>query len=277
MISCAQQTLKQHRVEGTAIIPKLELLWETDTLLTTVESVIYDAKSNYIYTTNIEGHFMKKDGKGSISKVSLDGTIVERDWISGLHAPTGTAIYKGKLYITDIDRIVEIAIAEKKITRIYDLKGAKALNDIEVKDDGTVYASDTGGDQIFELKDGKVRLVMEGIDTPNGLFFKNDRLLMTSWRTKTVNYLDINTKTIQQISTNIPGPDGIEALEDHGFLVSGFQGFVYFIGNDGIKTLLLDSSQKKIKAADIDYIADKKILLVPTMQNNKVMAYKLVY
>ncbi len=259
----------------TKLIPTLEYLWETDTLLTTVESVIYDSRTNLIYTTNIEGNFWEKDSVGSISKVSLEGKIINRDWISGLNAPTGTGIYKGRLFVTDIDRIVEIDIDQGKIVNSFKVEGAKSLNDIEVTRDGTVYASDTGGNQIFSLKDNIVSRVVDSINTPNGLLEYDKKLLVTCWTPKTLNYFNLQTRELTKLTDSLDGPDGVEAIKGKGFLVSGFNGFIHLVNDKGDKKLLLDSSKEKIRAADIDFIEDKEILLVPTMQNNKVMAYKL--
>ena len=47
----------------------LQLKWETDTLLTTCESVLYDQDQDVLYVSNINGAPDGKDGNGFISKV----------------------------------------------------------------------------------------------------------------------------------------------------------------------------------------------------------------
>jgi len=267
----------QHPVKTSNSTPTLTLLWETDALLTTVESVIYDPVSKHIYTTNINGHFMKKDGNGFISKIDPKGKIVKSHWIKGLDAPTGTGIYQGKLYVTDIDRLIEIDIAQGKILKTYAIEGAKALNDVEVDKDGTVYCSDTGGNQIFALKNGKITCVMANIDTPNGLYADGDRFLVTCWTPKTLNYLDLKTQKITSISGGLAGPDGIEKVDDQHYLVSGFKGLIHLVSKTGQKQLLLDTQEQKVNATDIDYIPSLKMLLVPTFSKNTVRAYSLAY
>ncbi len=253
----------------------LTVLWETDTLLKTVESVIYDAASQFIYTANINGHFMNKDGNGFISKVNLAGEIVAEKWITGLDAPTGLGIYQGKLYTTDIDRIVEIDMAKAAVSNTYAVKGAKAFNDVAVGMDGTVYCSDTGGNQIFALKNGQVVLVKEGIDTPNGLLLDKNRFLVTQWTPRTVSMLDLSSKQLTPFAGGITGTDGLAAIGDGTYLASGFHGLIYHLAADGSKELLLNTSKEQIKAADIDYIISQKTLLIPTMDGNKVMAFKV--
>lgn len=254
---------------------ELTLVWQTDTLLTTVESVIYDSVSNLIYTANINGHFMDKDQNGFISKVNLAGEIVQLKWIIGLDAPTGLGIYQGKLYTTDIDKIVEIDISSGTIEHIYPVEKAVALNDIAIGEDGTVYSSDTGGNQIFALKDGKVTLIKDNIDTPNGLLVQEDQLLVTQWTPRKVSSLDLATQSVTPFAGEIKGPDGLEAYDTNSYLVSGFDGQLYLIRADGKKILCFDTSQDQLKAADIDFIRSKNLILVPTMTGNKIMAYRV--
>src|SRR5688572_23132451 len=58
----------------------LEKKWETDTVLTTCESVLYDKERDVLYVSNINGIPDAKDGNGFISKVSLKGDIIEAQW-----------------------------------------------------------------------------------------------------------------------------------------------------------------------------------------------------
>ncbi|MEM6644664.1 MAG: ATP/GTP-binding protein [Bacteroidota bacterium] len=253
----------------------LTLLWETDSLLTTIESAIYDAESGFIYTTNIEGHFMDKDGVGSISKVSMEGEIVVRDWIAGLNAPTGTAIHDGRLYVTDIDAIVVVDIAAGTVEARHAVEGAVALNDIAVDADGIVYASDTGGNAIYRMRDGQMTALVTDIDTPNGLLPQGDDLLITRWTPQTVDRLSLETLDLAPMGTGIAGPDGLEAVGDGTYLASGFNGLVYHVQADGTKQLLLDTTAEGARAADIDYVPARRLLLVPTMQHNTLRAYRL--
>lgn len=254
--------------------PSLQLVWETDTLLSTVESVIYDASTDLLYTANINGHFMARDGNGFISKVDLKGNIIEQKWIVGLDAPTGLGIHKGRLYTTDINRIVEIDISKGEIIKIYPVDGAEAFNDVAIGKDGSVYCSDTGGNQIFALKAGKVQLTKDNIDTPNGLLVEDNKILVTQWSPKTISSLDLSSQELIPFAHGIEGTDGLEDVGDGTYLASGFFGVIYQLAKDGSKTLLLDTSSQKIKAADIDYIPKKNLLLIPTMDSNKVMAYR---
>ena len=71
------------------------------------------------------------------------------------------------------------------------------------------------------------------------------------------------------------GTDGIENVEGKDFLVSCWGGTVWYVKEDGTKTLLLDTREQKINAADIGYDAKNKIVYVPTFWKNSVVAYQL--
>src|SRR5215467_921955 len=108
-------------------------LWETDTVLKVPESVLFDGANKVLYVSNIDGTDpWGKDGKGSIGKVGTDGKIIKVDWVTGLSAPKGMGIYKGKLYAADIDEIVEIDIAKASISKRIPVQNAQGLNDITI-------------------------------------------------------------------------------------------------------------------------------------------------
>jgi len=253
----------------------LPLLWETDTLLRTVESVIYDPIREVFYTANIDGHFMNKDGIGSIGKVSLKGEVLDAEWIAGLDAPTGLAIFGDKLYTTDIDRIVEIDIPAARILRVIPIDGAQALNDVTIDDDGIIYVSDTQSNKIFSLRDGHVTVVYDDIQTPNGLVSLNDKLLIGQWSPQTLSLGNPETEEIHSIATEIPQADGIDILGDKGWIISSWGGMVHHISHEGNRTVILDTRENDIHAADVIFVPKLDIIVVACYSNNKLMAYKL--
>ena len=104
-------------------------LWELKGL-DAPESVVFDPASNALYVSNIGGKIWQKDRNGFIAKVSPDGKMIERNWLAGLDFPTGLALDGGKLYVADIDQLVEIDIASKSIAKRYPAPGAKWFNDV---------------------------------------------------------------------------------------------------------------------------------------------------
>ena len=135
------------------------------------ESVVQDPATGSIYVSNIAGAIMQKDGNGFIARLRPDGTIIAREWVKGLNAPTGMALHDRTLYVADVDELVEINVASGEIVNRYPAKGAIFLNDVAVGEDGTVYASDTPMNTIWRLKDGTFEpwLANDDLNGPNGL------------------------------------------------------------------------------------------------------------
>src|SRR5688572_7211307 len=165
VVAC--QTGNQETVSSN--VPTIKSLWQTDTVLTTVESVIYDPANDVLYVSNIAGEPSTKDGNGSIGKVGLDGKVIAAQWIKGMDAPKGIGIWNGKLFVADIDRIHEVDIATATIANSHAVEGAQFLNDITVGSDGRVYISDMNTGIIHVLENGAVSKWLEGLDAPNGL------------------------------------------------------------------------------------------------------------
>ena len=255
-------------------VPTLTLKWETDTLLTTCESVIYDSVNDVLYVSNINGQPTDKDGNGFISKLGLDGKIVQAQWVSGMDAPKGMGIYNGKLYVSDINRIHEIDIASGNIANSFVIDSAQFLNDITIDVTGKVYISDSNVGNILVLENGTVTEYVSGVAGVNGLLSEGTDLQMVSFATGVFNTIDAN-KQVTLMTDSIDAGDGIEALTEGGYLVSSWTGKVTYVSPDWKNTLLLNTSGESINAADIEYIAEKRLLLVPTFFKNKVVAYEV--
>lgn len=255
---------------------KVEKLWETDTLLITPESVLYDKSREIIYVANINGDSKDKDGNGFISKVNLKGEIVELKWVTGMDAPKGMGVDGNKLYVTDIDNIVEIDIENGKISERYKVNDAQFLNDIAVDKSGKVYISDSHSNQLFTLENGKVTTWIEAgkLNGPNGLWVEDGNAVLASMGSSDVQSIDLSSREMTLMARDIGAGDGIVRAGD-GYLVSNWNGEVFYIQPDGKVNKLIDTKSDKVNAADIDFIPDKNILLVPTFFDNRVVAYKV--
>lgn len=277
LIACqTTKTETETTTDSVAVAkPNLTLKWETDTVLTTCESVIYDQNADMLYVSNINGAPDTKDGNGFISKVNLEGKVVEVKWITGIDAPKGMGLHNGKLFVTDIDKIHEIDIASGKITKTHAIADAKFLNDVTVDADGKVYISDMMSGDITLLEKGKLSKWMTNVNGPNGLFARdNNELIMLSWNDKSVNVID-SAKQVVMKTDSIDNPDGVEAVGNGAYLVSSWNGMIHYVDHDWNKKLLLDTRSDSVSSADIEFIPEKNLLLVPTFFNNKVMAYEL--
>ena len=253
---------------------KLEKLWETDSVLKVPESVLFDADNKVLYATNIDGTDpWGKDGKGSVAKVGLDGKVIATEWVSGLNAPKGMGLYKGKLYVADLNELVVIDIAGGKIEKRIAVTGAGGLNDVSISKSGVVYVSDSKLKKIFTVKDGISELLLDTLKGPNGVLMRGDDFyLLDAGGMFKMN----KDKTLTKITDGMDGgTDGIENISGNDFIVSCWQGVVWYVSADGSKQQLLDSRPDKKNSADIGIDAKNKIIYVPTFWRNTIVAYRV--
>ena len=257
---------------------KLVKAWETDTTLRTPESVLYDGKKT-LYVANMDGQADALDGSGFISKVSLDGKIENLQWTSGLNAPKGMGLYKKRLYVTDVYRLIAINTETGQAEKTWDAIGKGSfLNDVTIAKDGTVYVSDSRIDKIYRLKDDKWEVFMEGeqLNKPNGLLaVGTDKLLIGSTKIGALRSVDVSTKAIKTLADGMAVTDGIVPEGKGNYFVSDWNGQVFHDSANGTKVQLLDTRTDKINAADIEYVAKKKLLVIPAFYKNKLVAYKV--
>ncbi|CAN5453899.1 ATP/GTP-binding protein [soil metagenome] len=252
----------------------LTKLWETDSALKVPESVLFDKENKVLYVANIDGTDpWAKDGKGSIGKVSLDGKIIATDWVSGLNAPKGMGLYKGKLYVADLTNLVVIDLKKGAIEKTIPVEGAEGLNDVSIGNDGIVWVSDSKGKKIFKVENENASVYLENLKGPNGVLMRGkDFYILDAGGAYKVN----NDKTLTMMADGMEGgTDGIENVEGNDFLVSCWQGAIWYINGKGEKTLLLDTKQEKKNTADIAFDPKTKTVYVPTFWKNSVVAYQV--
>ena len=252
---------------------KLVKKWETAPVFKVPESVCY-AGGNLLYVANINGKPTDKDGNGYISMITTDGGITKSPDITGLNAPKGMGIYNDKLYVSDIDRVAEIDLKNKTITRFYEFPEAKFLNDIAIGQDGAVYISDMMSTRIYRILNGKTEVWLDNeiLASPNGLFIEGNQLLIGCNK---IIKAGLDDKKLTVWLDNTGGIDGLEGTGDGRYIFSDWQGNVYLAGADKEIEKILDTTPAGINAADIEYIPSLKLILVPTFSDNRVMAYEL--
>ena len=263
-----------------------ELLWETKGLAQP-ESVVEDPATGVIYVSNINGAVMQKDGNGFISRLTADGKMLERQWVKGLNSPTGLALHDRTLYAADVDQLIEINAASGEILKRYDAKGAVFLNDVVVDDDGTVYVSDTPMNTIWCLKDGSFEpwLANDALNGPNGLLIQGKTLIVASLgkvqsqgqkkELGTLLAVSLDDQKVSKVGKGelIGNLDGLQAIQPGVYLVTDWaQGALYRVDAKGKVDELIDLNQG---SADLSYLPGKKMLLIPMMLDNSLVAYRL--
>jgi hypothetical protein len=265
-VCCSLGTINAQKVT-------VQKLWATDTILKVPESVLVDDKENCLWVSNIDGASNGKDGKGSISKLSKTGTPINLDWVTGLNAPKGMAKYKQELYVADLTELVVIDIKKGVIKNKIKVEGSVFLNDVTVNKNGAVFVSDSRTGKVHRYENNMVTIEVENLQGPNGLLSIDDQLLILDKGS----LLSLTPGgTISKIMDGMdPSTDGIEKVAPNQYIVSCWNGIVYFVEAGAQKITLFDTRSEKINSADIGYDPKNRIIYVPTFLKNSVVAYQL--
>lgn len=252
-------------------------VWRTDTVLLTPESVVYDTKRDVIYVSCMNLEPRLKDKNGFISKIDKTGRIIELHWIEGMNSPKGLAIVDDTLYAADIDEIIVMDIEKGVITKTIPVKGARMFNDITADNEGNLYISDTDDNKIHIYSGGMIsEWFGKEILGPNGLLFHNDTLFVASQGENNFAAINVKNKSYKVLTDSIIHADGIAHSGIPGYyIVSDWNGEVFIVNPDNSKLSVLDTKNVQINSADIDFIQNEKLLVVPTFFKNMVMGYKL--
>jgi sugar lactone lactonase YvrE len=271
---------------GQPAVAQGEPVWEATGLMAP-ESAVYNATSNILYVSNINGGPMDRDGNGFISKLSLDGKVVEAQWVTGLNAPKGMVLHGERLYVSDLNRLVAIQVKTGRIVASYLAPNAIFLNDVTVDGAGRIYVSDMMDDAIYRL-DGNVFelwLKSPALENPNGLKVEGDELRVAAWGVMTDGFatkvpghlksVSIQSKAITSLGSGTPvgNLDGLEPDGRGNYLVTDWMaGGLYRIAPTGEAELLLDLNQG---SADLLVLDARRLAIIPMMMDGTVRAYKI--
>ena len=249
---------------------KLEKIWETDTKLLTPESAKLDAKAKIIYVSNIGE--LNTANTGFISKVGLDGKVINARWVTGLNSTKGLGQYKNLLYAAELTQVAVIDINKGAIIQRIPVEGAGMLNDITVDDHGIVYVSDTKTGKVHRIEHGKPSVYLENMQGANGLLaVKNDLYVLAN---NALQKVDANKKITVLVKDLEAGPDGIEMVKPGEFVLTSWGGMVYYAKADGSKQVMMDVRDQKKHTADIGFDPATNTVYMPTFAKT-LIAYKL--
>lgn len=253
---------------------KLEKLWETDSVFKVPESVLFDAKNNRLYVTNIDGTDpWGADGTGSVGLMDVNGSVIAAEWVSGLNAPKGMGLYNDKLFVADLNELIVINRNTGFIETAISVPGAAGLNDVAIDGGGVIYVSDSKLKKVFRVENGKAEVYLENLKGPNGLMIED----------KTIYLLDAgglyrvgDDKSLVKITDGMDGgTDGVEKINKTDFIISCWAGAVWYVSGNGDKELLLDGKKDKMNTADIGFDPKTNTVFVPTFWRNTVTAFKV--
>jgi len=271
IFSCTNPAPEKKSIQVTATKK-----WSTDTIFKVPESVLYNPEDKFIYVANINGKADSVDGNGFISRLNLDGSVAQLEWVKGLDAPKGMGVYKGKMYVTDIHKLVIIDLASAKVEKSIVVDSSEFLNDVTVDAKGDVYFTDSGAKRIHLYKDGVVSLWSNDptLIKPNGILALENSLRIIDMGSGLFYDADYATKKLTGVADTIPGGDGVMQIGKNEYIISCWPGEVYYV-NDTLVKKILDTKEAKLNAADAWYVEGENLLLVPTFFGNSVVAYTI--
>lgn len=271
LVACAEPAAPPAVEKASAELSLSE--WRKTEGLANPESILA-APDGQFYVSNVNGEGDAKDGNGFIATMAPGGAVLIRDWVTGLDAPKGMALKDGRIFVSDIDRIVEISTSARKVVARHAVRDAKFLNDVALAPDGAVLASDSGGARIYALKEGAVSvwLADAALNSINGLLPEASRLVVTTMDGKLL-AVDWTTKAITTLASDLGQADGVAPLGDGAYLVSEWPGRLFEVKADGTSRVVLDTREAKVLLNDFLLIGDT--LHVPNWEPGTVTAYRL--
>ena len=136
--------------------------------------------------------------------------------------------------------------------------------------------SDNDSSNIYKIYNGDVKKWIRSdlIEGPNGLSIL-DNFLFVGTKNKIVK-INLQDESVSDYILNTGSIDGLICIENKEIIYSDWSGNVYITALGKETEKIIDTTPLKINAADIGFIHEKNIILVPTFYNNRVMAYKLI-
>jgi gluconolactonase len=240
--------------------------------LKTPESAIQDKDGNiFISEINEFG----KNGDGQISKVDAKGNVTV--FAKGMDDPKGLAIIGDKLYVADINRVLEV---NKDGT--WQVYGAQMLfpgtpvflNDLAADKFGNLYVSDSGnlksGGQIYKIAKGggAITVVVDSTNpailAPNGLLVEGrNNLLEVDFESGILYRVNLSTGAVTKVASGFGGGDGLVKTKAGKLMISDWKNGKVYAVSMGRAVLIKDGYQS---AADIELSYDGKMLMVPDMK-----------
>jgi len=221
------------------------------------ESVAYDPKAKVLYMGQFGSELKpaEKDGKGRISKLSLDGKVLEDRFLPApgetLHKPKGIWVKGDRLWVADIDAAWVFDLNSRKGRKL-DLPGMGFANDVAVQG-SALYISDNRGDMLYRVEPAdflnlqgnpQIAVVFAGKSiNPNGLYPARDgSLLMVGFLSPKQArgiYSVSKSGEIKALSKDIGRLDGVYQLRDGSVMVTDWDSgsLSRWSANSGMQTL----------------------------------------
>jgi hypothetical protein len=267
---------------SASVCQAVEPVWTVEKCVGAPSHALYDPNSKTLYVSQISGEGAKKDGVGVVSRLDLDGSMLDCEWVSGLDAPKGIARQGKSLWVSDIDRMHEIDTQTGEVLHCFDVEGATFLTGVAVDLNGVVYVADLLASKIYRYRDGEFKAFASGngLDSPAGLVVDRERLILATWGL-TTDYTTKEPGRFLLIEKNVPQRISKPIGNLYGITSDGAGGW---IGTDFASGRVLHVSEKSEPrellrispgVGGVEYVPSRKILVVPEVTENRISAYDL--
>ena len=253
--------------------PALQPLWHIDKGLMSPESVVFYPKQQVAFVSNVNGY--TKNGNGYLSKISLQGELLEQAFIRGLNGPTGMAIQGDFLFVADIDVLVKIDLANQRVVqKIPAPDPSPGLNDVTIDQQGRVYVSASFSKAVYRLEQDQLKPWQQGdhLRDANGILAGESGLEFLGYHYFHVNLTDGKTSGPLYEDT-LFDLESVESDGRGGLFITGIGTRpIWYLEGEKL-TAILD---RDTFSADIEFVPEYQVLLVPSGQN-RVFAFKVAY
>ena len=260
-------------IASTCLAPVLEPVWRTDGL-DAPESVIADGAGGFI-VSNVNGEGAEANGAGYLARLDAQGRRIGPErWVTGLNAPKGLALSGGRLFVADIDTLVEIDPGRGEVVARYPIEGAGFLNDVAAHE-GRVLVSDSARSRIHVLEDGEVSLWLEdaALAGVNGLLPEDDRLLVTAMSNGEVLAIDWQTRAVTPLTGGLQNADGIAPAAPGGYMLSQWPGDLWHWVEGEAPVHLVERQDPPVLMNDLTVHGE--LVIIPHWQPGAVSAWRL--
>lgn len=259
---------------------ELQKIWETQDVFMAPESVVYDSLHSCLYVSNFNdnGGFRQGDDtlqNECISKIDLEGNIIEFRWVDNLLGPTGVTVLNDTLYVVERGRLAKISISGKKIINRIPFEDSGFPNDLAVNKNGIVYISDSQKGCIYQVLNNQCELWFQDslIVGANGLMIEDNSLIVGPRGKNNLISISVPERKItSQIPVSLNGIDGLKKYKD-GYIAS-WMTIILAVDQNGRSNLLLETINEQ--NADFEFLPDENMIIVPVLSSNKVTAYKII-
>lgn len=253
--------------------PTLEKLWETKPVFKFAEAAVFEPNGQFLLVSNTDGSPMAKDGKGSIGKLALDGTVMEVEWVKGLDAPKGIGLYKTRLYVADLADVVVVDVEKGAIVERIPIEGARLLHNIDIDPQGVVYVSDMFTGKVHRIEGSTVTTYLENLRGPAGVLVDGADLYVYTGE----GLLKADAeKKLTTVAKGLDGrANGIVKVKDKEFILTNWGGIAYYVFADGSNQVLLDTREDRVAAGINLFDPKKRVMYMTTDQHNTVVAFSV--